>query len=89
MRMKKILAGVLSAVMVLSMAACGGGGGSDGGADGSGSAASGGSTDTLEMRVWDGDQVNGLREICDEWTAQSGIKVNLQAMNWNEYFTLL
>ena len=89
MRMKKILAGFLSAVMVLSMAACGGGGGSDGGADGSGSAASGGSTDTLEMRVWDGDQVNGLREICDEWTAQSGIKVNLQAMNWNEYFTLL
>ena len=81
MRMKKILAGVLSAAMVLALAACGGNNPNSG--NGSGS------TDALEVKMWAGEQVDGLQQICDLWTEQSGIKVNVQAMGWSEYFTLL
>lgn len=91
MRMKKILAAVLAAATVFSLTACGGnsgGGSSDGGSVSSGGSGSG-SSDTLEVKIWDGEQADGLRQICDEWTAQSGIKVNLQVMGWTEYFTLL
>lgn len=81
MRMKKMLAGLLTAAMLLALPACGGQGqtGTSGGA----------ASDTLEVKIWDGGQLDGLQKICDEWTQQSGIKVNIQAMGWGEYFTLL
>ncbi len=84
MKIKMILASVLSVAMLFALTACGGNTNS-GGPGGSGD----GSSDTLEVKIWDGVQVDGLQEICDQWTEQSGIKVNIQAMGWNEYFTLL
>ena len=85
MRMKKILAGMLSAVMVLALAACGGNSDAPGSSN-PGNSSSGGA---LEVKMWAGEQVDGLQQICDLWTEQSGIKVNVQAMGWSEYFTLL
>lgn len=88
MSVKRILAMTLSVVMVLILSACGGsptGGNSDSPAPNGGGTSGG----TLEVKIWDGVQVDGLQEICDEWTKQSGVKVNIQAMGWNEYFTLL
>ena len=94
MRMKRILAGVLSAVLALTLTACGGNSGNGGATqNNSGSTETnnggGSSGDTLELKIWDGGQMDGLQQICDEWTEQSGIKVNIQAMGWGEYFTLL
>ena len=81
MRMKKVIAGLLAAAMLLALSACG---------NSQKPTNSGGTPgDTLEVKIWDGGQLNGLQEICDEWTKESGVKVNIQAMGWGEYFTLL
>lgn len=91
----KILALLLCLVMVLSLAACGGSssssdssGGDSASSDSSGGG-SGGSGTALEVRIWDNNQLAGLQEIADEWTATSGIPVNIQVITWDEYWTLL
>ena len=47
------------------------------------------SVDTLEVKIWDNNQLAGLQEIADLWTEQSGVKVNIQVVDWNNYWTLL
>ena len=47
------------------------------------------STSELNVAIWDNNQLAGLREIADEWSAQSGVKVNMQVITWVEYWTLL
>lgn len=43
----------------------------------------------LNVAIWDNNQLPGLRQIADEWTAKTGVNVNLQVITWNEYWTLL
>lgn len=111
MKLKKLTALLLTAVMTVSMAACGNGGNSGGNggnadnsgnsgsanveSDGSGDSASGekgfsGSTEgTLTVAIWDSNQQKGLQEIIDTWSAQSGVKAQIQVVDWNNYWTLL
>lgn len=90
--MKKLLATVLALAMALSLAACGGSGDSNSTGD-SGGAANGtdsGYTATqLEVDIWDNNQLTGLQQIADEWSAESGVKVNINVITWDEYWTLL
>lgn len=51
--------------------------------------AEGYTVDTIEVKIWDNNQLAGLQQIADEWTAQSGVKVNIQVVDWNNYWTLL
>ena len=71
--MKKLFSVLLAMVMLLSVAAF----------------AEGYSVDTLEVKIWDNNQLAGLQEIADLWTEQSGVKVNIQVVDWNNYWTLL
>ena len=41
------------------------------------------------MVIWDANQQPGLQEICDEFTAKTGIKVNIEVKDWDSYWTLL
>ena len=69
--MKKKLAALLLAVlMVLTMTACGDSGNSGESAGGSGNASG-----TIRVALWDNNQLAGLKEIADAWTQQSGIQV--------------
>ena len=43
----------------------------------------------LEVNIWDNNQLAGLRKIADEWSAKTGVKVNLNVITWTEYWTLL
>lgn len=73
--------------MLGSVAACGsnkGGSGSDSAEGGSGS-----SSDALEVVIWDTNQQAGIQEICDEFTTETGIKVDVQVKDWDSYWTLL
>lgn len=45
--------------------------------------------DTLNVKIWDNNQLAGLQEIADLWTEQSGVKVNIEVVDWNNYWTLL
>ena len=76
--LKKTVAVGLAAATAFSLCACGGSG------DGSKS----GSKDSLEVVIWDNNQQKGLQQICDLFTEETGIKVDVQVKEWDSYWTL-
>lgn len=88
--MKKVIALILALVLCLSLAACGGSSSSASSSSSSGSAsAAPGSVKELKINIWDNNQRAGLQQIADEWTAKSGIKVSIEVVDWDNYWTLL
>lgn len=80
--MKKIVALFIAILMVASvLAACGGNGGSGGG--------SGEKASSITVNIWDSNQQKGIQEIADKWTETSGVKVNVEVVDWDNYWTLL
>ena len=45
--------------------------------------------DELKVAIWDNNQLAGIQEIADEWTAESGGKVQIDVVDWDNYWTLL
>lgn len=93
---RKALALFLTAMMAGSLAACGGSGDgsssvSAGGSSASseGGSASSGSSDALEVVIWDNNQQPGIQEIANLFTEETGIKVDVQVKEWDSYWTLL
>ena len=84
--MKKVLALTLAGLMAASLAACGG---SSGGATTDGGASGGSSSGELQVNIWDNNQLAGLQQIADEWSAESGVKVKINVVDWDNYWTLL
>ena len=81
--MKKFSALVLAAVIAasaVSMTACGNSGSGSG---------SGAKADSLTVNIWDSNQQKGLQKIADKWTETSGVKVNIEVVDWDNYWTLL
>lgn len=94
--MKKIIALILTLCMAFSLAACGSSSGAGQSASQEGEAAEATETapadnsgKTLVVAIWDNNQLAGLQEIADEWTAKTGIKVQINVISWVEYWTLL
>ena len=88
--MKKFFALVMALVMAASLVACGGGGSSAPATDGGDSAApSGGGSASLQVNIWDNNQLAGLKEIADAWSAESGVPVTINVITWDSYWTLL
>ncbi len=44
---------------------------------------------TLVVNIWDNNQLAGLQKIADEWSATSGVKVQINVIDWDNYWTLL
>lgn len=99
MKRKKLTALLAGLALVVSLTACGGNrsetkvndagnNSSTAGSDSNG-AGSGYSTDELTVNIWDNNQLDGLQKIADEWTETSGVKVRINVITWNEYWTLL
>ena len=92
MMKKRFVAMAMTAVMAFALAACGGSGGSSGGGDSSSgdSGSSGGSSSgDLQVVIWDTNQQAGLQEICDDFTAETGITAKVEVKDWDSYWTLL
>lgn len=88
MKMKKIIAAVLVAAMGTSLlAGCGGGG--DNGGDNGGANGGADSASAVQLKIWDANQKNGIDTICKEWTAESGVAVEVEVVDWDNYWTLL
>ena len=82
--MKRLVAIILAVLMVASlMAACGGS--SDSGSEGG----SGSKASAITVNIWDSNQQKGIQEIADKWTETSGVKVNVEVVDWDNYWTLL
>ncbi len=95
---KRLLALLLSLTCLGTAAACGGQ--ESGGTEGTGapqtqaSSQEGGAKpavaeDTLTVAIWDTNQEPGLRQIMDDFTAKTGIKVSIQVTPWEQYWTML
>ncbi|WP_022762375.1 ABC transporter substrate-binding protein [Butyrivibrio sp. AD3002] len=94
---KKVLALVLSSMMAVGMIGCGGSSADNTQATtentestASESTASGNyKTDHITINIWDSNQQAGIQQIADDWTAKSGVKVNIEVIDWDNYWTLL
>ena len=73
--MKRILTLALVLIMVFSLVACG--------------KKDSGKSDTINVNIWDSNQQEGLQKIADKWSEKSGIKVKIEVVNWDNYWTLL
>ncbi|MEE1029045.1 MAG: sugar ABC transporter substrate-binding protein, partial [Agathobacter sp.] len=76
---KKLVSLMMVAAMVGSMAACGG----------SDSESKKGDMKEIKVNIWDNNQKDGLQQICDDWSKDSGIKVSIEVVDWDNYWTLL
>ena len=85
--MKKLVALLLAILMVASiLAACGG---SSSGSGDSGNSGSGEKASSITVNIWDSNQQKGIQQIADKWTETSGVKVNVEVVDWDNYWTLL
>ena len=89
--MKKLVAFLLASMMcATALTACGGSGGSSDAGSGSGSSSgSGEKAKAITVNIWDANQQKGIQEIADKWTETSGVKVNVEVVDWDNYWTLL
>ncbi|MCD7945692.1 MAG: sugar ABC transporter substrate-binding protein [Clostridiales bacterium] len=86
-RIKQWLALLLAVVMALALAACGAADSSTG--DSADPEAELDTSAELEVWVWDSDQQDGIQEICDLFTEETGIAVKVNVVTWDNYWTLL
>ena len=84
--MKKIVALLLAILMVASLMVACGGSKSDSGSD---KKDSGSKASSITVNIWDSNQQKGIQEIADKWTETSGVKVNVEVVDWDNYWTLL
>ena len=83
---KRLISALLVSAMCLSLTACGGSGGSS---DGGSSDGGGSSSGALRVAIWDNNQQPGIQEICDLFTEETGIDVQVEVKEWDSYWTLL
>ncbi len=43
----------------------------------------------IHVNIWDNNQLAGIQEIADAWSEESGIKVVIDVVDWDNYWTLL
>lgn len=82
-RMKKMVSVLMASAMLASLCAC------TGGNTGEGSQGSSGTSDKLTVAIWDSGQKDGLDEIIKDYTEATGVSVEVQVVNWDQYWTLL
>lgn len=103
MKLKKFFAILLVIVGVLSLVACGSGEEDVGGDTQASTKEQEGdnetpdetkevsevSEDTIVVAIWDTNQEPGITQICNDFTAETGIKVDVQVTPWDQYWTML
>ena len=88
--MKKAAALGMAAVIAASaLSACGSNDNGNTDSKDKGGKAASDAGGTLQVNIWDNNQLDGLQKIADEWTKESGVKVNINVVEWDSYWTLL
>ncbi|MBQ9031811.1 MAG: sugar ABC transporter substrate-binding protein [Parasporobacterium sp.] len=74
MKLRKLIAVLLCATLVLGFGAM---------------SASAYEVTEINVNIWDNNQLAGLQTIADKWSETSGVKVNINVIDWDNYWTLL
>lgn len=82
MKMKRMMAVAMAAVMALTVSACGQKKSEDDSKDKS-------EKGVLSVSIWDPNQEKGINEILADFTKETGIKTKLTVVKWDEYWTML
>ena len=83
MMKRKLLALMMSVVMVTGVVACG-----DAVAS-SNAVGKPSERGTIRVAIWDNNQLKGLQQIADKWSEESGYKVEFDVLGWDSYWTML
>ncbi len=94
---KKLVAALLTTAMVAALAGCGSSDtaatatSTDSSSTETAAASSDGgyTVDEIKINIWDNNQKDGLQQIADKWTETSGVKVSIEVVDWDNYWTLL
>ena len=101
MKLKKLAVAVISSMMVLSLVACGGAGTAEEADPATEQQVEESvetpeaaetpelSDETVTVAIWDKNQEAGLKQIIDDFTAESGVNVDIQVTPWDQYWTML
>lgn len=94
MGIKKILAGLLTASLMITLTSCSGSSTKSNedktkNEDTEEATSSTDSTDKLVVAMWDKNQLDGIQEIVNDFTDETGIKVDIQVTPWDQYWTML
>lgn len=85
--MKKKIVGVMLSTILGATALAGCGNSNNQTADGT--SGSKGSQKEIKVNIWDNNQREGLQTIADKWSEESGVKVSIEVVDWDNYWTLL
>ena len=93
MSIKKILAGLLTTSLMITLTSCSGGASTDNAGeskveDTQGTTKSS-SSEKLVLAMWDKNQLDGIQEIVNDFTDKTGIDVDIQVTPWDQYWTML
>ncbi len=96
MKLKKVLALVMVTVLTISLAACTKSTTKTDNTDKNSGNSETSETpdkevpkDTLTVAIWDTNQEPGLTKILEDFTAETGIKAEIQVTPWEQYWTML
>ena len=76
--MKKVIVSVLVVLLAATTVFAGGS-----------KAGSGAASGTLKVGIWDQNQAGGITKVLADFTAETGIKTQVEVTPWNDYWTLL
>ena len=87
---RKLVSLLLATTMVVSIVGCGSSG-SDSSSNNQAAVSTDGSykVNEIKINIWDNNQKAGLQQIADKWTETSGVKVSIEVVDWDNYWTLL
>jgi len=77
-KMKKVIVSVLVVLLAATTVFAGGS-----------KAGSGAASGTLKVGIWDQNQAGGITKVLADFTAETGIKTQVEVTPWNDYWTLL
>lgn len=94
MSIKKILAGLLTTSLMITLTSCSGGSttsneGESKTEDKEVSTTTTNSEGKLVVAIWDKNQLDGIQEIVNDFTDKTGIQVDIQVTPWEQYWTML
>lgn len=93
MSIKKILVGLLTTSLMITLTSCSGStttsSNNESKSEDTDLSTTDSSSGKLVVAIWDKNQLDGIQEIIKDFTSETGIEVDIQVTPWDQYWTML